>query len=137
MLEKAKHYLAKEELVRIDCEVGDGSEGISARLIVSKRFAHVAYAGKKLFKPITAENPTYQVIMFFDESFEKNKKKPLPEKDITIRIAFSKDGQMVKIVRNSNYFGEWKKGVFAGEDWWIKQRKRAIFFACWLQTRLP
>ncbi len=127
LLENAKKYLAKEKLIAIDCQVGDGSEGISARLIVPKRFAHVAYAGKKLFKPVKVENPTYQVIMFFDESFEKNKTKTLPEKDITIRIAFSEKGEMVKIVRNSNYFGEWKKGVFAGEDWRIKQNKKAIF----------
>ncbi len=127
LLEQAKQYSTKEELVAIDCQVGDGKENITARLIVPKRFAHVAYAGRKLFKPTTTENPTYQVIMFFDESFEKNKKKALPEKDIAIRIAFSKKGEMVKIVRNSNYFGEWKKGVFAGEDWRVKQNKDAIF----------
>ena len=34
---------------------------------------------------------------------------------------------MVKFVRNSNYFGEWKKGVFAGEDWRVKQSGNAIF----------
>lgn len=127
LLEKAKSYSSKEELVAIDCQVGDGSENISARLIVPKRFAHVAYAGKKLFKTITTNNPTYQVIMFFDESFEKNKSKPLPKKDITIRLAHSKKGEMVKIIRNSNYFGEWKKGVFAAEDWRAKQLKKAIF----------
>ena len=38
-----------------------------------RRFAHVAYAGLKLFKPATTDNPTYQVIMFFDEEFEENK----------------------------------------------------------------
>ena len=126
-LENAKKHSEKEELVAIDCQVADGTEGISARLIVPKRFAHVAYAGKKLFVPTQTNNPTYQVIMFFDEGFEKNKSKSLPEKDVTIRIAFSKDGEMVKIVRNSNYFGEWKKGVFAGEDWRTKQSKKAIF----------
>ena len=127
LLEKAKKKIEKEEIIAIDCQVGDGSENISARLIVPKRFAHVAYAGKKLFKPVTVENPTYQVIMFFDENFNKNKNKPLPEKDVTIRIAFSKQGEMVKIIKNSNYFGEWKKGVFAGEDWRVKQKKKSIF----------
>ncbi len=34
---------------------------------------------------------------------------------------------MVKIVRNSNYFGEWKKGVFAGEDYRAKLKGDAIF----------
>ena len=127
LLEEAKKHLSKQELVAIDCQVGDGSENITARLIVPKRFAHVAYAGKKLFVPATTDKPTYQVIMFFDESFEKNKKRPLPQKDITIRIAFGKNGEMVKFIRNSNYFGEWKKGVFAGEDWRVKQKKDAIF----------
>ncbi|MFH0868278.1 MAG: phosphoenolpyruvate carboxykinase [Candidatus Woesearchaeota archaeon] len=127
LLENAKKHLAKEELVVIDCQVGDGSEGITARLIIPKNFAHVAYAGKKLFVPAKTENPTYQVIMFADEHFEKNKKKILPQKDVTIRLAFSKEGEMVKFVRNSNYFGEWKKGVFAGEDWRVKQKKDAIF----------
>jgi len=127
LLEDAKKILSKEELVAIDCQVGDGTENISARLIVPKRFSHVAYAGKKLFVPVKTDNPTYQVIMFFDENFEKNKKKKLPEKDITIRISFSKNGEMVKFVKNSNYFGEWKKGVFAGEDWRVKQNKDAIF----------
>ena len=108
-------------------EVGDGSEGITARLIVPRRFAHVAYAGRKLFRPTVTDSPTYQVVMFFDEGFERNKSKPLPEKDITIRLAHAADGRLVKFVRNSNYFGEWKKGVFAGEDYRAKLRGDAIF----------
>ena len=34
-----------KRLVSIDVTVGDGSEGITARLIVPKAFAHVAYGG--------------------------------------------------------------------------------------------
>ena len=127
MLEKAQPDLATEEIVSIDVEVGDGAEGVTARLIVPRRFAHVAYAGQKLFKPGVTDNPTYQVVMFFDEEFEQNKSKPLPKKDITIRLAHAADGRMVKFVRNSNYFGEWKKGVFAGEDYRAKLDGNAIF----------
>lgn len=127
LLEQAKTILAKEEIVSIDIEVGDGSEGITARLIVPRRYAHVAYGGMKLFKPTATENPTYQVIMFFDQEFERNKSKLLPEKDITIRLAHDADGRVVKFVRNSNYFGEWKKGVFAGENYRAKLSGDAIF----------
>jgi phosphoenolpyruvate carboxykinase (ATP) len=127
LLEHAEQALAHEPLVSIDVIVGDGSEGITARLIVPQRYAHVAYGGLKLFQPTSTENPTYQVIMFFDQEFEKNKSKPLPEKDIAIRLAHSPDGRMVKFVRNSNYFGEWKKGVFAGENYRSKLHGDAIF----------
>ena len=65
--------------------------------------------------------------MFFDEEYETNKDKPLPQKEITIRLAHAPDGRMVKFVRNSNYFGEWKKGVFAGEDYRAKLKGDAIF----------
>lgn len=127
LLEQAKRALAREELVSIDVQVGDGAEGITARLIVPRRFAHVAYAGLKLFKPARTEEPTYQVVMYFDEQFEENRSRPLPEKAITIRLAHAPDGRLVKIVRNSNYFGEWKKGVFAGENYRAKLHGDAIF----------
>jgi phosphoenolpyruvate carboxykinase (ATP) len=127
LLEQAQRTLANEPIVSVDVEVGDGTEGITARLIVPRRFAHVAYAGIKLFKPTTTENPTYQVIMFFDRAFEENKSRLLPDKDITIRLAHAADGRMVKFVRNSNYFGEWKKGVFAGENYRAKLHGDAIF----------
>ena len=127
LLEQAKRDLANEELMSIDVVVGDGAEGITARLIVPRQFAHVAYGGLKLFKPAATDDPTYQVIMFFDQEFERNKSKLLPEKDITIRLAHAPDGRVVKFVRNSNYFGEWKKGVFAGEDFRVKQNGDAIF----------
>ncbi len=52
---------------------------------------------------------------------------PLPEKDITIRLALLDDGRVIKVVRNSNYVGEYKKGVFASEDWAAKTRRGGIF----------
>lgn len=127
LLDQAKQCLATEEIVSIDVTVGDGTEGVTARLMIPRRFAHVAYAGRKLFKPTTTDDPTYQVLMFFDEEHEKNKAKVLPEKEITIRNAHSPEGRLVKIVRNSNYFGEWKKGVFTGEDYRAKLRSDALF----------
>jgi phosphoenolpyruvate carboxykinase (ATP) len=127
LLDQAKKSLAKEELVSIDVMVGDGAEGITARLILPKTFSHLAYAGLKLFKSATTADPTYTVVMFFDEEYEHNKSKVLPQKAISIRCAHSADGKMVKIVRNSNYFGEWKKGIFAGEDWRVKQNGNALF----------
>jgi phosphoenolpyruvate carboxykinase (ATP) len=127
LLQEAKQRLATEEILSIDVTVGDGSESVTARLMVPRRFAHVAYAGKKLFKPAVTDDPTYQVLMFFDREHQNNKPKPLPEKDITIRNAHSPEGRLVKIVRNSNYFGEWKKGVFTGEDYRVKLRGKALF----------
>jgi len=127
LLQEAQRRMGKEEIVSIDVQVGDGSERVTARLMLPKRFAHVAYAGRKLFAPTTTDDPTYQVLMFFDDEFEANKSKVLPEKSITIRLAFSPEGKLVKIVRNSNYFGEWKKGVFAGEDYRVKLSGNALF----------
>ncbi|MBN2023559.1 MAG: phosphoenolpyruvate carboxykinase [Pirellulales bacterium] len=127
LLDAAVARSAAEELLAIDVSVGDGSEGVTARLIVPRRYAHVAYAGRKLFKATVAKDPTYQVLMFFDDAFEANRGKPLPQKDITIRNAHSPQGRLVKIVRDTNYFGEWKKGVFAGEDYRSKLAGDAIF----------
>ncbi len=128
LLEQATRALNNQEIVTLDVQVGDGSDGITARLIVPRRYAHLAFGGMKLFKQIIADDePTYQVVMFYDEAYEANKQKPLPEKDITIRLAHSSDGRMVKIVRNSNYLGEWKKAVFAGQDYRVKQKGDAIF----------
>ncbi len=118
---------AKEPLVAIDVVVADGTEGVTTRLMLPKRFAHVAYSGRKLFKPAQTDEPTHQVIMFFDDQFEKNKAKVLPEKSITIRNAHSSDGRMVKFARNTNYFGEWKKGVFTAEDYRAKLGGDALF----------
>jgi len=127
LLTQAAECSARQELVAIDVVVGDGSEGVTARLIIPRRFAHVAYGGLKLFKPAVTDDPTYQVLMFFDEEHERNKAKPLPEKSITIRNAHSPNGFLVKIVRNSNYFGEWKKGVFTGEDYRVKLGGKGLF----------
>ncbi|MBN1588048.1 MAG: phosphoenolpyruvate carboxykinase [Pirellulales bacterium] len=118
---------AKETLIAVDVIVADGSEGITARLILPKRFAHVAYSGCKLFKPTQTDDPTHQVIMFFDEEFEKNKQKVLPEKSIAIRNAHSDDGRLIKFALNTNYFGEWKKGVFTAEDYRAKLGGDALF----------
>lgn len=128
LLKQAENNLSKEELISIDVIVGDGSKGTTARLIIPKRFAHLPYGGLKLFKPtaVTTKRPTYQAIMFFDDKYEKNKSKKLLDKSITIRNAHSSDG-LVKIIRNSNYLGEWKKGIFAGEDQNAKQNGNSIF----------
>jgi phosphoenolpyruvate carboxykinase (ATP) len=127
LLEQAKKSLSGERLTCIDVEVGDGQDGTTARLIVPTRFAHVAYGGVKLFKQTAVEEPTYQIIMFFDDEYEANKTKVLPKKSITIRNAHSPEGKLVKIVRNSNYIGEWKKGVFTGQDYLAKQTGKGIF----------
>lgn len=128
LVEQARLRLGRERLVSIDVEVGDGSEGITARLIVPQSCVHVAYGGRKLFKPTTeAQAPTHQVIMFTDEEHPGNKKRLLPQKKITIRSVYSPDGRMIKLVRNSDYTGEWKKGVFSAEDWRVKQSGKAIF----------
>lgn len=129
LLEKCERILAQERLVSVDVAVGVPGSGVTGRLIVPQRYAHVAYGGRKLYAPAasTVEEPTYTIIFFTDESFEDNKPKPLPQKDITIRLAMFDDGRMVKIVRNSNYIGEFKKGIFAGEDWNAKVRKGGLF----------
>ena len=121
--------LGKEKLISVDRVVGNENSGTTVRLIVPERFAHVAYGGRNLFIPPNkaVEKPTYQIIFFADEAFESNKDKPLPEKDITIRLAMLPDGGFVKIIRNGNYIGEYKKGVFAAEDWAAKTVKGGVF----------
>ena len=128
LLEQCEQVLAKEEIIALDRVVGDGTQGITVRALIPKRFAHLAYAGDRLFgysDPV--EDPTYTLVFYADEFFEPNKSKPLPEKDVSVRLAFLPDGHMVKICRNSNYFGEYKKGVFAAEDWNTKVRRGGIF----------
>ncbi len=129
LLAQCERALAKERLISIDRIVGNESSSTVVRLIVPERFAHVAYGGKNLFIPVKrkVEKPQYQIIFFGDEAWETNKSKPLPQKDITIRIAMLEDGRVIKIVRNSNYIGEYKKGVFAAEDWMAKTRRGGIF----------
>jgi phosphoenolpyruvate carboxykinase (ATP) len=129
LLSQCERVLAKEKLISIDRIVGDENSETTVRLIVPERFAHIAYGGGNLFLPVNKKikKPTYQIIFFGDEAFETNKSKPLPQKDITIRLAMLKDGRFVKIIRNGNYIGEYKKGVFAAEDWVSKTRRGGIF----------
>ncbi len=129
LLAQCEKALSKERLISIDRVVGNENSNTTVRLIVPERFAHVAYGGKNLFVAPKGEvkEPTYQILFFADEAFETNKSKPLPEKDITIRLAMLSDGRFVKIIRNGNYIGEYKKGVFAAEDWVAKTRKGGIF----------
>jgi len=129
LLAQCEKALAKEKLISIDRIVGNVSSKTTARLIVPAQFAHVVYGGKALFIPVKKEarEPTYQIIFFTDEAFETNKSKPLPQKDITIRLAMLDDGRVIKIVRNSNYIGEFKKGVFAAEDWVAKTKRGGVF----------
>ncbi|MFP3909113.1 MAG: phosphoenolpyruvate carboxykinase (ATP), partial [Archaeoglobaceae archaeon] len=129
LLEQCEDYLGKENLIAIDRIVGNKNSDTTVRLIVPQRFAHIAYGGGNLFrkKRQETEEPDYQMIFFADEAFEENKSKPLPEKDITIRLAILDDGRVIKIVRNSNYIGEYKKGVFAAEDWVAKIKRGGLF----------
>jgi len=129
LLVKCEETLAKDRLISIDRIVGNENSRTTVRLIVPELFAHVAYGGKNLFLPARGKikRPTYQVLFFKDQAFEDNKSKLLPQKDITIRLAMLNDGRVIKIVKNSNYIGEFKKGVFAAEDWVAKTKKNGIF----------
>ncbi len=129
LLAQCEQVLVRERLISIDRIVGNASSETVVRLIIPERFAHVAYGGGNLFSPVKkeVEKPDYYILFFADEAFEANKSKPLPEKDITIRLAMLDGGRFVKIVRNSNYIGEYKKGVFAAEDWAAKTRRGGIF----------
>lgn len=129
LLVKCEEALAKERLISTERIVGNQQSDTTVRLIVPERFPHVAYGGKNLFLPAkgVVERPTYHVLFFMDEAFEANKSKPLQQKDCTIRLAMLDDGRVIKIVRNSNYIGEFKKGVFASEDWTAKVKKKGIF----------
>ena len=129
LLAQCENELATKRLICVDRVVGSQDSRTVVRLIVPEEFAHVAYGGKNLFAPLRHrfDHPDYTIIMFTDEAFEANKAKPLPEKDITNRLAMLPDGRVVKVVRNSNYIGEYKKGVFASEDWAAKTKKGGIF----------
>jgi phosphoenolpyruvate carboxykinase (ATP) len=122
LLAQCEEKLAQERLISVDLSVVTPGANTTLRAMVPERFAHVALSASNLFQPADkGAKPDWWVLMFFDEAFEDNKEKPLPEKDITIRLALLDDRKMVKIVRNSNYTGEIKKGVFAAADWFAKQ----------------
>jgi len=129
LLNQCEQALSKEKLISLDRVVGDQDSGVTVRLIVPEKFAHLALGGGNLFfvPQNRVENPTYQIVFFTDRNFEENRSKPLPQKDITIRLAMLKDGRVVKIVKNSNYIGEYKKGVFAAEDWVAKTKRGGLF----------
>ena len=129
LLAQCERVLAQKRLISVDRIVGNENSGTVVRLTVPEEFAHVAYGGKNLFVPVKGkvEQPAYEIIMFKDEAFGRNRSKPLPQKDITIRLAMLDNGRVIKIVRNSNYIGEYKKGVFASEDWVAKTRREGIF----------
>lgn len=129
LLLQTEEVLNQKKLISIDRTVGNRESNTVVRLTVPEEFAHVAFGGKNLFIPTRGEakKPDYEIIMFCDDAFETNKSKPLSEKDVTIRLAILEDGRVIKIVRNSNYIGEYKKGVFASEDWVTKTRRGGIF----------
>lgn len=129
LLKQCETVLGQKKLISIDRVVGNYNTGVTVRITVPEEFAHTAYGGKNLFVEPRGKvkKPNYEIVFFKDEGFEKNKTKPLPEKDITIRLAMLEDGRVIKIVRNGNYIGEYKKGVFAAEDWVAKTRRGGIF----------
>ncbi len=129
LLAQCERALAREKLISTDRIVGSENSRTTVRLTVPERFAHVAYGGGNLFIATKEEvkQPTYEILMFTDEAFEANKSKPLPEKDIAIRLAMLDNERVIKVVRNSNYIGEYKKGVFSAEDWLAKTRRGGIF----------
>ena len=129
LLKQCETVLGQKKLISIDRVVGNYNTGVTVRITVPEEFAHTAFGGKNLFVEPRGKvkKPNYEIVFFKDEGFEKNKTKPLPEKDITIRLAMFEDGRVIKIIRNGNYIGEYKKGVFAAEDWVAKTRRGGIF----------
>jgi phosphoenolpyruvate carboxykinase (ATP) len=129
LLSQCEQTLAKEKLISVDRTVGNTESGTVVRLICPVKFAHIAYGGPNLFIPVKrpVTRPDYEIVFFGDAAWETNKSKPLPQKDITIRLAFLDGERAIKIVRNSNYIGEYKKGVFACEDWVAKMKRGGIF----------
>ncbi|MDD5191392.1 MAG: phosphoenolpyruvate carboxykinase (ATP) [Dehalococcoidales bacterium] len=129
LLKQCEQILSQKKLISIDRTVGNYDSGVVVRVTVPEEFAHTVFGGGKLFVPVKGKvkQPNYEIIFFGDEHFESNKTKPLAEKDITIRLAMLPDGRVLKIVRNGNYIGEFKKGVFAAEDWAAKTYRGGIF----------
>lgn len=132
LADKAAEYLGRERLISLDTIVGDGKDGISARFIIPRRHAHVAYGLKLLFDapaPRIVSEPTYNIIYFTDEAFAQNRGRRLLDKDITVRLMMGRRrGEQVKICRNTVYLGEGKKGVFHFENWRVKAIDRVGLF---------
>ena len=97
LLAQCESAMAGKRLICVDRVVGGQGSKTVVRLIVPEEFAHVAYGGKNLVAPLThrCDRPDYTRVMFFDEAFEGNKSKPLPQKDITIRLAMLPDGTLL------------------------------------------
>jgi phosphoenolpyruvate carboxykinase (ATP) len=140
--------LKKERLISLDTYIGDGRDGVSARFLVPEQYAQIAYGVKLLFNhpPLVLDNPTYTIIYYTDEAFERNRAKKLVDKDISIRLMLGdKRGDQVKICHNTIYLGEGKKGIFQFEDWRIKAiDKTGIFLhagarrdSLWCMIRKP
>ena len=132
LLKDCEECLSKERIISADRTVGNHNSKTVVRLIVPERFAHIVYGGSHLFIRVKEKVyvPDYQIVFFFDNAYESNKLKPLPEKDITIRLAMLDNQRIIKIIRNSNYIGEYKKGVFAAEDWVAKTKRGGLFLHC-------
>jgi len=129
LLAQCEENLAHQRIISVDRIVGNRNNTTSVRLLVPERFAHVAFGGRNLFYPPIGPitDPTYHIVFFYDDAFDRNRDLPLAQKDITIRLAMLDGGKFVKIVRNGNYIGEYKKGVFAAEDWTQKTYGKGIF----------
>ena len=129
LLALCEESLSHQRIISVDRIVGNRDSTTSVRLLVPERFAHVAFGGRNLFHPPTrpVTDPTYHIVFFYDEAFDRNRDLPLAQKDITIRLAMLDGGKFVKVVRNGNYIGEYKKGVFAAEDWTQKTYGKGIF----------
>jgi len=129
LLSQCEENLSHQRIICVDRIVGNRESTTSVRLLVPERFAHVAFGGRNLFyapnTPIT--EPTYHIVFYYDDAFDRNRDLPLAQKDITIRLAMLDDGKFVKFIRNGNYIGEYKKGVFAAEDWTQKTYGKGIF----------
>ena len=125
LLEQAKRALADEEIVSIDVEVGDGTRRDHRP---ADRPAAIRPRRLRRAETLQADRrPTIRPTRWSCSSTRSSRRTSpsrCPQKDITIRLAHAPDGRMVKFVRNSNYFGEWKKGVFAGEDYRAKLKRR-------------
>jgi len=133
LAKQAIEALSKGNIISLDVIVGDGKSGVTARFLIPEKYANVAYGLKLLFgepEERVVKNPTYKIIYFTDQAFERNKRfLDVRKKDVTIRLWMgNKIGEQVKICRNTTYLGEGKKGVFQFEDWRVKSiDKEGIF----------